>query len=278
MPDPHEQAKPVGPDRRAVERSTTTAITARQLVQAADSINASLQEITGNIHDLQACLRSGDGLDTSLIMLKDRSERMETNIATLQQTVNLVVDRVNDPKTREKEFLGSLLAVTLDVGDTLETVKEALISLTQQVQGDQQTTGCAWRAYLAHIDLPDGAVIFGDITKISRLADRLDTMVREDLKGRGFDPDTGKRREWFYVQLDKLRSAASNLVIGVIAFGALSGVTWLWQHYSAQSEVTRLREDLARVVQHYEAEEKIKDVVNQQLRDELAKVKGPKQR
>lgn len=259
------------------DRIPSPVITARQLAKAADGINTALQEITRSIRDLQGSLNPSDS-DPSLILLKDRSERMETNIATLQQTVNLVVDKVNDPRTREKEFLGSLLAVTLDVGDTLETVKEAIVGLTQQVQTDHQTTGCAWRAYLAKTDLASGAVIFSDLARISSMADRLEIMVKEDLAAKGFDPETGKRREWFHIQVDKVRLAFDNMLINLL-LGVLVGAGVYTYHYlSEHSQVIQMQTEFELERMNHQKEKDVLLKTNQDLQSQLFTAKALRSR
>lgn len=226
MPDPNDQTTPV------------PGIQAEQLAHAADNIYAALQAITLNVQGLQAILRSEGGLE----LLKDRSERMEINVQTLQQTMNLVVDAVTDPRIREKEFLGSLLQALLDVGDTLDTVKEALGGLAQQIQGTKEACTCAWRDYLTGEEPGVGNAIFDDLVQIARLAPRLDIFVRDAIGQRGYDPDTGKKREWLLVQIDRVKSSFGNVVINLITVLILAGSLYVYQYAADHGQMLKFQQ------------------------------------
>ena len=258
-----EQGNPAGPERRTVDRDTSSTVAAHKLAKAADTIGLAVADITASMHELQQALNGGEGMGIILSLLKDRSERMETNLATLQHTVNMVVDEVSDPRMREKEFLGSLLTVTLDVGDTLETVKEALAGLAHQFEADREATGCAWRTYLTRNGEGAGLPMFADLAKIAAMADRLTLVVREDLSSKGYDPDTGKKREWFNVQVDKVRVAFDSMFINMVVGLILGAGLYAYHYVNEHSQVTKIQ-----------AQMEVERLLNQKEKDALVTSKN----
>jgi hypothetical protein len=237
--EPQEQDGLGGAEWRGAERIPPGPVTTKQISKAAELIHTTLQEIALSVRSLQEFIKNDD-LPGSMLLLQDRSGRLETNIETLQQTMNLVVDRVSDPRTREKEFLGSLLNALLDVGDTVSTVKEVLTGLTKQVQIDREACSCAWREYLS-TQVTKEEDIFFNLARIAHLAPELDTFIRDSMSKNGYNPDTGLKREWFLVQVDKVRSAFDNMLINLVA-GCLLGVGLYVYHYiSERSQVLKVQ-------------------------------------
>lgn len=266
-----------------MSQETKTAEQVATLVEALEKTTATLQQIVGEMHGLATVTQAPGGFDRTLAILRDNAERMETNVGTLQQTVNLVVDRVTDPRTKEVEILASAVNAVMDLGELLDTVQTALGGLTSQIQLDREVGGCAWRAYLTQQSL-DPSDLFENFSRIATMAEKLQTIVEDDLTQKGYNPKTGEKREWILVQIDKLRAGVGTAIMNLIAAGLLAGAFWVYSHFGSKSEtqkVQQLQTDLAQKEAEVKAEREQMRKQMEELQHELRRLKetpqsGPK--
>lgn len=239
------------------------------LVQVADNICSTVQQVTLALAKLHE-LRGDEGI--SLSILRDRSERLETNVSMLQETVDLVVNRVTDPRTRETEIMASIVNALLDVGETMDTVKEAITGLTLQIQADREAPGCAWREFLGTRKDDEGrpCTILDDLALIASMAEKFQTVIEDDLSAKGYDPKTGVKREWINIQVDKLRASVATTIMNLIATGILGGIFWLWYAMGTSNQLAQIKAEALKAQAQHQAE---KADLTKQLEDARSETK-----
>lgn len=263
-----------------MSQETKTVEQVATLIEAFEKTSATLQQIVGEMQGLASVTQTQGGFDRTLAILKDNAERMETNVNTLQQTVNLVVDRVTDPRTKEVEILASVVNAVMDLGELLDTVQTALGGLTNQIQLDREIGGCAWRAYLTQQGA-DPADLFENFTKIAMLAEKLQTIVEDDLTQKGYNPKTGEKREWILVMIDKIRAGVGTAVVNFISLGILAGAFWVYTHFGAKTDpqkIQQLQADLDKKEAEVRAEKAEREQMHRQMdemRREMLRLREP---
>ena len=243
-----------GGDQRQIDEAAI-----KSVVKTMEDLIAQYRRVVEQVENLSGVMNThGDLSSVSLAILKDRAGRMETNVATLQSSVDLVSDRISSSVAQEHDILGTVIGTLLDVDDSVTTLKEALVGLTQQIQADRSDSSCVWRQYL---DPEDAAKVFMNLATISSLAEKLSVIVHEGLGDRGYDPQTGKKREWLNIQIDRLRQSMGAVLLNLIATSIIGGVVWLWVGSKAAAESAQVKAYQLQLQQAEERAQHMQDVI-----------------
>ena len=189
----------------------------------AEGLRVLVANLSDTLHRSQSDLATLKGLiESHCGVVRGNFDSISDRTSRIRETVSVLSDK----QQTSTEAMRSVAGVLEELVAQVETFQQALNDQTAHLQAEREAQGtCAMREFM--IENGESDVIEG-LARVAGMADRMDILLREILTSRGFDPETGKKREWLLVQVDRIRSSVSNIVVGAIAVGALTGFYWLW--------------------------------------------------
>lgn len=215
-----------------------------QLIKAVKSIQGLTEQIGKVVAEVKG-LKANDAQTTAQVtILHDLTQTLAGDMDNMTQTLEGNRGEIEETARRQAEIMASVVETLMDVSDALESIKSAVIGLTQQLQGEAV---CPWRD-------EDGAAVFKALDDLvalvptlkqmaegfALLAPNIGTVVEVVLTKDHRDPKTGKKKEKWDIFVEKLAESLAAAVFSSLATGLLSAGLFLY-FFGSKSAVEKAR-------------------------------------
>lgn len=215
-----------------------------QLIKAVKNIQGLTDQINKVVTEVKGLKANDAQMSAEVTILHDLAGTLSTDMDSLTQTMDGTRGEIEETARRQAEIMASVVETLMDVSDALESIKNAVIGLTQQLQSE---TVCPWRD-------EEGATVFAALDSLvaltptlkqmaegfALLAPNIGTVVEVVLTKDHRDPKTGKKKEKWDIFVEKLAESLAAAVISSIATGLLSIGVFLY-FFGSKSAVEKAR-------------------------------------
>lgn len=215
-----------------------------QLVKTVKNIQGLTEQIAKVVVEVKGLKANDAQMSAEVTILHDLASSLSTDMDSLTQTMEGNRGEVEETARRQAEIMASVVETLMDVSDALESIKNAVIGLTQQLQSEAT---CPWRD-------EDGANVFASLDALAALAPvlkqmaegfallapNIGTVVEVVLEKDHRDPKTGKKKEKWDIFVEKLAESLAAAVFSSLATGILSAALFLY-FFGSKSAVEKAR-------------------------------------
>lgn len=215
-----------------------------QLMKAVKNIQGLTEQIGKVVSEVKGLKANDANMAAEVTILHDLASTLSTDMDAMTQTMDGTRGEIEETARRQAEIMASVVETLMDVSDALESIKNAVIGLTQQLQTEAV---CPWRD-------EEGASVFQSLDALvalapaikqmaegfGLLAPNIGTVVEVVLTKDHRDPKTGKKKEKWDIFVEKLAESLAAAVISSIATGLLSVGVFLY-FFGSKSAVEKAR-------------------------------------
>jgi cell division protein FtsB len=215
-----------------------------QLIKAVKNIQGLTEQINKVVTEVKGLKANDANVAAEVTILHDLAGTLSTDVDAMTQTVDGTRGEIKETARRQAEIMASVVETLMDVSDALESIKNAVIGLTQQLQTEAV---CPWRD-------EEGATVFQSLEALvamvpaikqmaegfGLLAPNIGTVVEVVLTKDHRDPKTGKKKEKWDIFVEKLAESLAAAVLSSIATGLLSVGVFIY-FFGSKSAVEKAR-------------------------------------